>query len=133
MQGLFFSIPSNTVKSIVTELIASGKVIYPFFGVTPIGLDPVTAAAEDLPVDNGAYVLSVGAGSPAAAAGILEGDILLAIDGMKIDQKTSFTEALFPHKPGDKVSVDLQRGDQQMTVDVTLGERAASTDTVTNG
>jgi 2-alkenal reductase len=133
VQGLFFSIPSNTVKTIVTRLIASGKVTYPFLGVTPYALDPVTAAAENLPVDNGVYVLSVGPGSPAAAAGIQEGDILLAIDGTKIDQQTSFTEALFPHKPGDKVSVDLQRGDQQLTVDVTLGERSASTDTTTNG
>jgi S1-C subfamily serine protease len=78
-------------------------------------------------------VASVGAGSPAEAAGIQEGDILLAIDGTRIDQHTSFTEALFPHKPGEKVSVDLQRGDQKMTVDVTLGQRAASTDTSTNG
>ncbi|HKG26862.1 MAG TPA: trypsin-like peptidase domain-containing protein [Thermomicrobiales bacterium] len=127
VQGLFFAIPSNTVKTIVTQLIASGKITYPFFGITPVGLDPVAAAANNLPVDSGAYVAQVASGSPAASAGIQEGDIVLAIAGTKINQQNSFTEALFPHKPGEQVSVDLQRGDQQLSVKVTLGERAAST------
>jgi len=133
VQGLFFAIPSNTVKTIVSKLITDGKVTYPFFGVSPVALDPVSAAANDLPVDKGAYVANVSAGSPADQAGIQEGDIILAIDGTKIDQKTSFTEALFPHQPGDQVKVDLQRGDQQMTKDVTLGQRPAAETTTTNG
>src|SRR5262249_21513984 len=125
--GLFFAIPSSTVKTIVTHLIADGKVIYPFFGITPVSIDPVSAAANNLPVDNGTYVADVGAGSPAAAAGIQQGDIILSIAGTKIDQQTSFTEALFPHKPGETVSVTLQRGDQQLTEQVTLGQRSAVT------
>jgi 2-alkenal reductase len=88
---------------------------------TLVGSDEV----NDLPVDSGAYVQQVSPGSPAAAAGIQEGDIVLAIDGTKIDQQSAFTEAFFPHKPGDQVTVTLQRGDQQLTVKVTLGERSA--------
>jgi 2-alkenal reductase len=133
VQGLFFAIPSNTVKTIVSKLIADGKVTYPFFGVSPVTLDPVSAAANDLPVDSGAYVATVSAGSPADQAGIEEGDIILAIDGTKIDQTTSFTEALFPHQPGDQVKVELQRGDQQLSKDVTLGQRPAATTESTNG
>ncbi|HEY7036447.1 MAG TPA: trypsin-like peptidase domain-containing protein [Thermomicrobiales bacterium] len=123
VQGLFFAIPSSTVKTIVNDLITDGKVVYPFFGITPVTIDPVSAAANDLPVDNGAYVADVGADSPAAAAGIQQGDIILSIAGTKIDQQTSFTEALFPHKPGETVAVTLQRGDQQLTEQVTLGQR----------
>ena len=40
-----------------------------------------------------------------------------------IDQQTTFTEALFVHDPGDTVPVTIQRGDEELTVDVTLGER----------
>lgn len=133
VQGLFFAIPSNTVKTIVSKLITDGKVTYPFFGVSPVALDPVSAAANDIPVDSGAYVANVSAGSPADQAGIKEGDIILAIDGTKIDQSTSFTEALFPHQPGDQVKVALQRGDQKMTKDVTLGQRPAANTATTNG
>jgi 2-alkenal reductase len=123
VQGLFFAIPSNTVQTIVEKLIKDGKVVYPFLGVTPVSLDPVTAAANDLPVDHGAYIEEVSPGSPAAEAGIEQGDIILAIDNDQIDQNRSFTEALFSHQPGDKVSVTLQRGDKQLTTDVTLGQR----------
>lgn len=126
VQGLFFAIPSNTVKTIVAKLIADGSVTYPFFGVSPVGLDPVSAAANNFPVDSGAYVANVGVGGPADKAGIQEGDIILAIGGTKIDQQTSFTEALFPHKPSEEVSVEIQRGDQKMTKLVTLGQRPAS-------
>jgi 2-alkenal reductase len=125
VQGLFFAIPSNTVKTIVDQLIADGKVVYPFFGITPVNIDPVSAAANGLPVDSGAYVANVSPGSPAADAGIQQGDIILSIAGKKIDQQTSFTEALFPHKPGDQVEVTLQRGDQKLTEQVTLGQRSA--------
>jgi S1-C subfamily serine protease len=125
VQGLFFAIPSNTVNTIVTKLIADGSVVYPFFGITPVDLDPVAAAANNLPVDFGAYVANVSPGSPAADAGIEQGDIILSIAGTKIDQQTSFTEALFPHQPGDQVKVTLQRGSQKLTKEVTLGQRSA--------
>jgi 2-alkenal reductase len=126
VQGLFFAIPSSTVETIVNKLIADGSVTYPFLGVSPTDIDPVSAAANDLPVDHGAYIQNVSSGSPADQAGIQEGDIITSIDGTKIDQNTSFTEALFPHKAGDTVTITLERGSQQLTVKATLGERPAT-------
>jgi S1-C subfamily serine protease len=116
----------------VATLIANGTVTYPFLGVTPAALDPVTAAANGLTIDYGAYVTAVAAGSPAATAGIQQGDIVLAIDSTKIDQQHSFTEALFSHKPGDTVTVTLERGSQQMTVKVTLGQRSSTSSAATS-
>jgi 2-alkenal reductase len=125
VQGLFFAIPSNTVKQITQQLIENGSVEYPYMGVSPVTVTPDIAAQAGLSVDHGAYVAQVGSGTPADEAGIKEGDVILAIDGQNIDAQNSFAEILFNHKPGDTVDVDLQRGDQQLTVQVTLGERPA--------
>jgi 2-alkenal reductase len=132
VQGLFFAIPSNTVERIVEELIATGNVVYPYLGVTPIGLDVVSAAANDLPIDHGAYVNEVVVGSPADDAGLREGDIILAIDGEQIDRNRSFTEGLFTHKPGDEVTITIQRGENEVEKTITLDERSASSPAATS-
>ncbi|MEA2511873.1 MAG: 2-alkenal reductase [Thermomicrobiales bacterium] len=123
-QGLFFAIPSNTVKKITDQLIADGKVTYPFLGIlNPVAIDAVLAAQNDLPVDHGVYVTDVSPGSPAADAGIKPGDVITAIDGEPIDQTHPLEEFLFEHQPGDTVELTIQRGDQEQQVQVTLGER----------
>jgi 2-alkenal reductase len=123
-QGLFFAIPSNTVKQITTLLIQDGEVIYPFFGVSTVDVTEEVAATEDLSVSQGAYVLSVTPGSPADEAGVQIGDVIVSIDGEEITQTNPFISVLFKHKPGDTVSAVLQRGDEEVTVDVTLSERS---------
>jgi 2-alkenal reductase len=123
-QGLFFAIPSNTVKKITDQLINNGKVVYPFLGVeslTPI--DPKTAAQNDLPVDHGVYVAKVTPGSPAAEAGLQHGDIIVEIDGEPIDQNHPLEEFLFEHQPGDTVELTVQRGQEQQKLEVELSER----------
>lgn len=122
-QGLFFAIPSNTVKAITTLLIQNGEVVYPFFGVTTINVTDQAAAVEDLAVNQGAYVLEVRADSPADDAGVQVGDVIVSIDGEEITQTNPFVDVLFKHQPGDTVSVVIQRGDEQETVEVTLAER----------
>jgi 2-alkenal reductase len=123
VQGLFFAIPSNHVARIVGELIDSGKVAYPFMGVSYAPITPDVAAQNDLPVDYGAYVQSVAPGGPADQAGIRENDIIVAIGERRIDQSTSFSKALFAHAPGETVSVTVQRNGQQQEFDVTLATR----------
>jgi 2-alkenal reductase len=125
VQGLFFAIPSNTVKTIAAELIANGKITYPMLGITPVTITQDIAAQANLPVDYGVYVQSVDPNSPAAQAGIQQGDLVLSIDGQRIDQQHPFSEVLFAHKPGDTVTVEVQRGSQQLSVKVTLTERPA--------
>lgn len=126
VQGLFFAIPSDTVQKITRQLIENGKVQYPYVGISFVTLTPELAAQAGLSVDHGVYVSTVGPNTPAADAGIKEGDVILGIDGQEIDAQNSFAELLFNHMPGDQVEMVIQRGDQQMTVQVTLGERPAS-------
>jgi 2-alkenal reductase len=125
VQGLFFAIPSNTVKTIAAQLIAKGKIVYPFLGITPVSVTAGVAAQENLSVDYGVYVAAVNPGTPAAEAGIREGDVILAIDGQRIDEQHPFSEVLFGHKPGETVTVDVLRGTNHLSIKVTLAERPA--------
>ncbi|MEA2598403.1 MAG: 2-alkenal reductase [Thermomicrobiales bacterium] len=126
VQGLFFAIPSNTVKEISQILMDEGRVTYPFFG---IGYTPVTlqvAAQENLEVDHGVLVTEISPGGPAEDAGVQVADVILSIDGQVIDAQNSFSEVLFSHKPGETVEAAIQRGNDEMTVQVTLAERPVS-------
>lgn len=125
IQGLFFALPGNQVNSIVSRLIADGRVVYPFFGITYQTINWQNAAQANLPVDNGVYISEVSAGGPAEAAGLQPGDIVVSIDGVAIDQRNAFAEVLFLHQPGETVTVDVLRGGQTMTVTLTLAERPA--------
>lgn len=123
IQGLFFALPGNQVQSIVGRLIQDGRVVYPFFGIGYQTINWQNAAQANLPVDNGVYVTEVTPGGPAEAAGIHAGDIVVSIDGVAIDAQNAFSEVLFLHKPGEAVTVDVVRGNQQLTVSLTLAER----------
>jgi S1-C subfamily serine protease len=137
--GIGFAVPSDTVKQVVAQLIKSGKAAHPFLGVR---IQPVTAELARLfrlPVKDGLLVTSVTPGTGAAKAGIkggktevtvsgqsysVGGDIIVAADGKSVDGTASSLEAIIAaHKPGDKITLELYRGDKKMTVTVTLGNR----------
>lgn len=127
VQGLFFAIPSNTVQTVVQQLIDNGEVSYPYFGIQSMAVNDVIASQANLSVNHGQVVTAdPEAGSPAADAGIQQGDVITAIDGNEITQSSPFIEQLFDYGPGDTVTVTIQRGDQEIQADVTLAERPAS-------
>jgi 2-alkenal reductase len=127
VQGIFFAIPSNTVKRISELLIDQGTVSYPYFGIGFVPVTPELAAQADLSVETGVLVTAVSPGGPADDAGIRAGDVILSIDGQPIDEQHPFSEVLFSHKPGETVDVVIQRDTLKMTVTVKLGTRPAST------
>ncbi len=127
-QGLFFAVPSNTVTKITTQLIEQGEVVYPYFGVVSFPVTDDVVAQLDLPVDAGAIVdpsSLIAPESPAGQAGIEPGDVITAIDGEPIDRQTSFVEVLFAHEPGETVTATVQRGDEELSLQVALAERPA--------
>lgn len=123
-QGLFFAIPSNTVKEIAQQLIANGKVTYAFLGIqNPTSLDPILAAQNDLPVDYGIYIGGVVPGGPAAQAGLQANDIMISVDGKKLGTEISLEQVLIANNPGSTIQVTVQRGNQQKQVSLKLGSR----------
>ena len=122
-QGLFFSIPANTVRGIAAQLIETGRVTYPSLGVDLVPITEDLASQYGLPVDHGVFVRSVAPDGPAALAGIRQGDFIVALGGQRIDEENSFTEVLFEHRPGETVAATLRRDREEVQVEVALGER----------
>jgi putative serine protease PepD len=113
--GIGFAISSNRAKVIADQLIASGK-------VTNSGRSYMGVTVTDSPT-NGALIVSVVPGAPAAVAGIVAGDTITAVDGTSIPDSQTFIDVMVAHKPGDvvKLSVQHQTGSTS-TITVTLGQ-----------
>jgi putative serine protease PepD len=112
--GVGFAIPSNTVESIASELISTGKAEHAYLGV----------AVETA---NGAVRLTqVTSGTPAEDAGLQAGDTITAIDGERITSGEGLTSAIAAKNPGDTISVTYSRDGETHTLDVELGTRPNS-------
>ena len=121
VEGLGFAIPSTTVKTIVDQLISQGYVSgRPTLGISGESLSMFYQHYYLLP--SGLYITSVAPDSPAAQAGIEPGDILLTLDGVRIESQEALDRFLFAHQVGDTVTVTIYRAGQQGSADITLVE-----------
>ena len=123
VQGLFFAIPSNTVREIAEELLESGRVIYPFMGISYQTNSPAIAAELDLETSDGAVVTDVSDGSPADEAGLRPGDVILQIGDYPLNAQTTFSEAQFQYEPGDTVTLRVLRDGEEIETNITFEER----------
>jgi len=134
--GVGFAVPSDTVKSIVSQLLASGKVEHAFLGVSAVTIP--SSVAADLKLAAGAEVATVRSGTPAAKAGLRAatgsrtvngqsyptgGDVITAIDGKKIASVKALISAVNRKQPGQTVSITYVRGGKSHTTNVTLANR----------
>jgi S1-C subfamily serine protease len=127
--GIGFAVPSNRVKLIVPQLIATGHVTHTgraSLGVGDVTIDASVAAQYNLPVDHGVLIASVTQNGPATTAGLRVGDVIVQIDNRPVTDVQSMRDALLSKSPGDTVAVAINRGGQQMTVNVTLVELPAN-------
>lgn len=126
-QGIGYAVGSDTVRAVYEELAAEGAVSRGFLGIQDFeSLRPAKARDLGLPDDTRGIVLpananSVVPGTPAAAAGIMPGDVITAIAGTPIESEGDLAVAMIKHAPGEDVDVDLYRAGQPQTVTVTLG------------
>jgi serine protease Do len=127
-QNIGFAIPINDAKNVLDSVIKTGKIIRPYLGVRYITLDEETAKANSLSSNTGALLyasgnqLAVLQNSPAAKAGLKEGDIITEIDGTKIDQNNTIGSAIGKKKPGDKIKITYIRDGKQQTTTAQLAE-----------
>ena len=120
-EGLGFAIPINEVMSVAEDLITYGYVTgRPLIGVN---VQPITAAiAYYLPVDHGLYVMGVTEGGAADKAGVQRGDIILNFDGVEVNTNADLNAQRDKHKAGDTVKMEIDRGGERMTIEITLDE-----------
>jgi putative serine protease PepD len=110
--GIGFAIPSNTVKSIASQLISDGKAEHAFLGIQLRDAD-----------GGGAEVVEVRPGTPAAEAGLKAGDVITAVDGEPVANGDELRTEINSHSPGDSVEIEYRRDGDERTVTVTLGNR----------
>jgi 2-alkenal reductase len=124
-EGLGFAIPSSFARQIVDRIINGGnggQVNRPYLGIEGTALNPSIAAANDLPVTYGVFIQNVLPGTPAANAGLQQGDIVTAINGKRIEPNTPLARLLLDFKPGDQVTATVYRDGREGQVRITLGQ-----------
>lgn len=135
--GIGFAIPINTAKAVLNDLVTLGRVRRPALGVRTIPIGPELAQEMALPTDYGLLIIQVTPGGSAEQAGLrggteraylgntpimLGGDLIVAIDGEKIQDQQDLAQTMNNHRAGDTVKVTIYRGKRKMDVNVALAE-----------
>jgi S1-C subfamily serine protease len=135
--GIGFAIPINTAKAVLNGLMTLGRVRRPALGVRTIPISADLADEMGLPADYGLLILQVTPGGAADAAGLrggteraylgnklimLGGDLIVAIDGQKVEDEMDLSQLMNNHRAGDTVKVTIYRDKKKMEVEVSLAE-----------
>jgi S1-C subfamily serine protease len=143
--GIGFAVPVNTVKKVVPKLKKSGKVEHPFIGITTTKVTRQLANDLNLPVREGALVVDVRKGSPAAKSGLragrtettqgvrIGGDVVVKVDGRKVKSPDDVLSAITDNKPGDRITIEYYRGGKRGSVQLTLANRPSGGDQSSQG
>ena len=131
--GLGFAIPSNMARQVMDQLKTSGKVSRSKLGVTIQNITADIAASLKLPDMSGALVSGVEPNSPAALAGLRQGDVIVSVDGEKLADNNALRNRIAGTKPGSKVAVEVLRDGQNQTLYATLDAQQADAAARSNG
>ena len=130
--GYSFAVPSNIVKKIAYDLMDFGSVKRAVLGITMKPIDDKIAEELKLSSRNGVYIDEVSKSGAADKAGIKAGDILIAIDSVKITNPASVQEAVSRFSPGDHAVVTVLRDGKELKLDVTFMGTSQDTGTVSD-
>ena len=127
VEGMGFAIPSNEVVSIIKQLETDGKITRPALGISMVNLSSVNERVIEqlnLPKDvrNGVVIAEVMANGSAKAAGLQAYDVIIEMDGQKIQGIQNLRKVLYSHKVGDKMEVTYYRNGQKQTTTISLTE-----------
>jgi S1-C subfamily serine protease len=136
-QNIGFAIPSQRIIFIANQIIATGKVQHTgraYLGIAPTDATGASANGSlffgqgggNSPSVSGALVAQISSGGPAAQAGVQQGDVITSVNGTTIASATDLLTALAHQKPGDTISLTLNRNGSTLTVHAHLGELPAS-------
>ncbi|MBI2633697.1 MAG: trypsin-like peptidase domain-containing protein [Parcubacteria group bacterium] len=128
-ENIGFAIPINQAKKVISQVTNLGKISIPFLGVRYQIITPALKSAKNLPVDYGALILAgenspgITPGSPAAEAGLREGDIILEFNKEKISLNTPLALLIRKYDAGDVVLLKILREKKELTLEVKLKEK----------
>jgi serine protease Do len=121
--GIGFAIPASTVHEVVAQLEAHGKVARGWLGVQIQNLTPEIAQSLGAKENKGAIVASIVPGSPAAKAGFVQGDLVLAVNGKSVEDSRDLTRRVAALPAGAKAVFAVVRGSTPKTLTATIGQR----------
>jgi serine protease Do len=126
-EGIGFAAPSNIVRNIFEQIRKSGRVRRGEIGISTQTITTTLAEALKLSEDAGVIVADVDEGGPAARAGLQAGDVILSLDGKRMENGRQFRINIYTRAIGQQVSLDVQRGDRRLTVRIPVFERESTT------
>ena len=126
-QGVAFSIPSNTAKRVLEQILEHGRVLRPYLGVVMLPLDTGTARQLGLPDDRGALIDAVFANSPAALAGLRRGDFVVKFDGREVGSYRDLRKRVSEASVGQELELEILREGNTVKVPVTIVEQGQPT------
>ena len=126
-EGIGFAIPINIIKPIIEQLVSNGEYITPTLGMFAYDKDIVPYINQELTqnikLDTGIYVADVIRNSPAERSGMKRGDILLEIDGIKLEKMSELRTYIYSKKVGEKVNIKYIRGNKEYQISITLAKK----------
>jgi serine protease Do len=129
-EGLGFAIPQPIVRFVYEELRAHGRVRRTEIGANAQTITPDLAAGLKLPQDWGVILSDVVPGGPADKAGLQRKDIIVSVDGRRIDSLPRFSAMLYLHKRDQPIPMQVLRGTQTLTINVTPSDVRAGADSL---
>ena len=133
--GYSFAIPEAIVRKVVVDLKEYGVVQRAMLGIMfrPVDQDFLDSEGKELGIKElgGIYVASVVEGGSASEAGIRKGDIILSIDGVKVNDSATVQELIARRRPNDKVKISVKRDGDVKQIDVILRNKAGKTELIT--
>ena len=119
-EGYSFAIPSNIVKKVVEDFLQYGSLQRAYLGISIAEITEELAEAKGIDEMSGVYIISVDERGGAKAAGIKEGDILLSVNNITVNSNSQLIGVISQYRPGDKVTVKIQRKGNILVKEVTL-------------
>ena len=121
-QGIGFAVPVNMARTVMEQILKSGRVTRGFLGVSIQEVTPDIAKAFNVPAAEGALVGDVTPDSPGAKAGLQKGDVITTLNGQKVSDYHDLRLRISQTAPGTPIKMDVYRNGQKQQMTATLGE-----------
>jgi serine protease Do len=122
-QGIGFAVPIDLVKALLPDLVAHGRIDRGYLGVSIQDITPAIGRALKVDEGDGAVVVNVEPKSPAARAGLRQGDVVVSVEQEQVDSAAALSRKVAQLSPGERVQLEVLRDGRARRIDLKLGQR----------